>query len=149
MRVSSYEFKSRSYQFKSTNCEFKSTNCDFRSMSYKFQSTSQKTKSSSCKVKSTSWEIKSMSCEIKSTIQEIKSTGTSNKTTSQIVKIQVIIQNSEFKIFNCTSYEKFYFHCLANTELKPHTKVLQNLFHNMAFKNLYVTTTLPSCWSSF
>ena len=34
---------------------------------------------------------------------------------------------------------KFYFHCLANVELKLHTKVLRNLFHNMALKNLCVT----------
>ena len=35
------------------------------------------------------------------------------------------------------SYKKFYFHCLANAELKPHTKVLENHFCNMALKNLY------------
>ena len=34
-----------------------------------------------------------------------------------------------------TSYKKFYFHCLANTELKPHAKVLKNLSHNMTLKN--------------
>ena len=32
------------------------------------------------------------------------------------------------------SYKKFYFHCLANAELKTHTKVLKNLFHNMTLK---------------
>ena len=32
-----------------------------------------------------------------------------------------------------------YLHCLANVELKHHMKVLKNLFHNMALKNLYVT----------
>ena len=45
---------------------------------------------------------------------------------------------------NLTSYKKFYFHCLVSVELKPHTKVSKNLFHNMALKNLYVTTMLPS-----
>ena len=48
--------------------------------------------------------------------------------------------NSEFKILNFTSHKKIYFHCLANVELKPHTKFLKNLFRNMASKNLYVTT---------
>ena len=48
---------------------------------------------------------------------------------------------------NFTSWKKFYFHCLANSELKPHTKVLKNLFHDMALKILYVTTTLPSFFS--
>ena len=42
------------------------------------------------------------------------------------------------------SYKKFSFHCLANAELKAHTKVLKNLFPNMALKNLYVTTMIPS-----
>ena len=49
-------------------------------------------------------------------------------------------ENSEFKILNFTSHKKFYFHCLAKLELKPHTKVLKNLFSNMALKNLYETT---------
>ena len=138
----SYEFKSTSFEFKSMNYKFRSTNYEFKSMSYKFQSTSQKTKSTSCKIKSTSWEIKSMSCEIKSTIQEIKSTSTSNKTTSQMVKIRVKNENSKYLISRAT---KFYFHCLAKAELKPHMKVLKNLFLNMALKNLYVTTMLPSC----
>ena len=26
------------------------------------------------------------------------------------------------------------FHCLANAELKPHTKILKNFFHNMALE---------------
>ena len=43
--------------------------------------------------------------------------------------------------------QKGFFHCLANVELKPHTKVLKNLFYNMALKNLYVTTILPSYFS--
>ena len=43
-------------------------------------------------------------------------------------------ENSEFKILNFTSYKMFYFHCLANAELKPDTKDLKNLFHNMALK---------------
>ena len=42
------------------------------------------------------------------------------------------------------SYKKFYFLCLANVELKLHTKLLKNLFHNMASKNLYVASILPS-----
>ena len=41
------------------------------------------------------------------------------------------------------SYKKFYFHCLANVELRPHAKVLKNLLLDMALKNLYVTTVLP------
>ena len=45
------------------------------------------------------------------------------------------------------SYKTFYFYCLANVELKPHTKVLKNLFRNMALKNLCVTTILPSYFS--
>ena len=32
-------------------------------------------------------------------------------------------------------------------ELKPHTKVLKNLFQNMASKNLSVTTILQLCFS--
>ena len=57
-------------------------------------------------------------------------------------------ENSKFKILNFTNYEKFYFHCLANAKLKPHTKVLKNLFHNMVLKNLCVTTISPSYFSS-
>ena len=38
---------------------------------------------------------------------------------------------------NFTSYKKFYFHCLANTELTPDTKVLKNLFYNMGLKNIF------------
>ena len=49
-------------------------------------------------------------------------------------------ENSEFKILDFMSHNKFYVHCLAKLELKPHTKVLKNLFHNMALKNPYVTT---------
>ena len=44
------------------------------------------------------------------------------------------IKHSEFKIPNFTSYKKSYFHCLANAQLKPHTKVLKNLFHNMTLR---------------
>ena len=40
---------------------------------------------------------------------------------------------------NLTSYKKFYFHFLENVELKPHKKVL---------KNLYVTTMLTLYFSS-
>ena len=54
-----------------------------------------------------------------------------------MVNIRVNRENSEFKILNFTSYKRFYFYCLANAELKSHTKVLENLFHNMALKNLY------------
>ena len=51
------------------------------------------------------------------------------------LKVRVeAIKHSEFKILNFTSYKKFYFHCLANARLKPHTEVLKNLFHNMALK---------------
>ena len=35
---------------------------------------------------------------------------------------------------NFKSYKKFYFHCLANAEFKPDTKVLKNLFLNMTLK---------------
>ena len=45
---------------------------------------------------------------------------------------------------NFTIDKRLYFHCLASGELKPHTKVLKNLFHNMALKNLYVTPKLPT-----
>ena len=55
----------------------------------------------------------------------------------------------ELKILNFRIYKKFYFQCLANAELKPHTKVLKNLFHKMALKNLYVTTILSSYFSSW
>ena len=113
-----------SYEFKSMSCEFKSTSYEFKSMSYEFKFTSQGTKSTSCKIKTTSWEIKCTS-------QEIKSTSLSNKTSSQIVNIRGKRENSEFKILNFKSYKKSYFNCLANAELKPHTKVLKNLFHNM------------------
>ena len=40
-------------------------------------------------------------------------------------------------MFNFMSYKKIYFPCLANVVLKPHTKVLKILFHNMALKNIY------------
>ena len=43
-------------------------------------------------------------------------------------------ENSEFKILNFTSYKKFYFNCLANTQLNPNTKVFRNLFHNTALR---------------
>ena len=43
----------------------------------------------------------------------------------------------------------FYFQCLAFAELKSHTKVLKNLFRNMGLENLYVTTILPSYFSSW
>ena len=43
-------------------------------------------------------------------------------------------KNPSSKIFNFTSYKKFSFHCLANVQLKPHTKVLKNLFHNISLK---------------
>ena len=62
--------------------------------------------------------------------------------------MQVKRENSEFQILNFTSYKKFCFQCLVSAELKPHTKVLKNLFHNMALKNLYVTTTFPSYFNS-
>ena len=51
-----------------------------------------------------------------------------------MVNIRVKRENSEFKILNFKSYKKFYFHCLANAELTPHTNVLKNLFHNMTLK---------------
>ena len=50
-------------------------------------------------------------------------------------------------MLNFTSYKKVYFHYAANVQLKPLTKVLKNLFHNIALKNLYLTTTLPSYFS--
>ena len=52
-------------------------------------------------------------------------------------------KNSEFKILNFKSYKKFYFHCSANDELKPHAKVLKNLVHNMTLKK-HLTTIFPS-----
>ena len=48
---------------------------------------------------------------------------------------------------NFTSYKKLYFLCLASVELKPHTKVLKNIFHNMVLKNLYMTPKLPTYFS--
>ena len=50
------------------------------------------------------------------------------------LKARVKKENSEFKLLNFTSYKKFYFHGLANAELKPDTNVLKKLFHNVAFK---------------
>ena len=50
------------------------------------------------------------------------------------MNIRVKRENAEFKILNFKSYKKFNFHCLANAELKPHTKVLKNLFNNMTLK---------------
>ena len=52
------------------------------------------------------------------------------------------VQNIEFH-----ELQKLYFYCLASVELKPHTNVLKNLFHNMAFKNLYVNPKLPTYFS--
>ena len=70
--------------------------------------------------------------------------------------MQVKKENSEFKIINFTSYKKFYFHCLANAELKSHTKILKNLLLNMALTNLcdhyvkacdhYVTISSLETW---
>ena len=65
------------------------------------------------------------------------------------INIRVKRENSKFKILNFTSYKNFYFHCLANAELKPHAKVLRNLFHKIALTNLYVTTILPLYFSSW
>ena len=49
---------------------------------------------------------------------------------------------------NFKSYKKFYFHCLANAELKYYTKVLKNLFHDMTLKKhiwpLYYHHTLAA-----
>ena len=64
------------------------------------------------------------------------------------MNIRVKRENSEFKILNFTSYKKLYFHCLTSVELKLHTKVLQNPFHNIALKNLYVTPKLPTILAS-
>ena len=60
-----------------------------------------------------------------------------------MVSILVKRENSEFKILNFANCKKFYFHGLVNVEVKPHTKVLKNLFYSMSLKNLYVTTILP------
>ena len=122
-----------SYQFKSTSYEFKST-------SNKLKSTSQKTKSTSCKIKSTSWEIKSTS-------QEIKSPSLSSKTTRCILNIRVKKENSEFKILNFKSCKKFYFYCLPNAELKPHTKVLKKTFPQHDFDYDF-DHYIASCFSS-
>ena len=35
---------------------------------------------------------------------------------------------------NFSSYKKFYFYCLENAELKPHTKVLKDLCHKWLLK---------------
>ena len=98
----------------------------------------------------TSWETKSTNWEIKSTSQEIKSTSWRNKTTNNIVNLQIKKEKSEFTILNFTSYQKAsqVFHSLVNAELNPHTKVLRNLFHNIALTNFYVITILPSYFSS-
>ena len=63
------------------------------------------------------------------------------------MKPRVKSENSELKILNFTSYKKLSFHCLASVELKPHTKVLKSLFHNMTLKSLYVTPKLPTYFS--
>ena len=51
-------------------------------------------------------------------------------------------------MLNFKSYKKFYFHCLANAELKYYTKVLKNLFHDMTLKKhiwpLYYHHTLAA-----
>ena len=129
-----------SYKFKSTSYEFKSTSYEFKFMIYEFKFTSQDTKSTSCKIKSKSWET-----EIRR--QEIKSTSESNETTSQMLNIRVKGENSELKMLNSTSHKKLYFHCLMIVELRPHTKALKNLSHNMALKNLYVIRKLPTHFS--
>ena len=61
----------------------------------------------------------------------------------QIHELQVQIHHYKFKF---TSYE-FKFTSLASVSLKPHTKILKNLFHNMALKNIYVTPKLPTYFS--
>ena len=71
----------------------------------------------------------------------------SNETTSSIVNIRFKRENSELKILNFTCYKKLYFRCSVSIELKPHTKLLINLFHNIILKNLHVTPILPTCLS--
>ena len=127
LRVASSNLRVMSSNPEVTSSTPRVTSLNLQVTSYEFKYTSYEYKFTSSNSKSASWEIKSTS-------QEIKSTSWSNKTTSQIVNIRVKRENSEFKILNFTSYKKFYFHCLANVELKPHTKVLKNLFHNMALK---------------
>ena len=134
LRITSNQFKSASYEFKSTSCKLKST--------------SQNSKSTNGKIKSTSWETKNTSWEIISTCQEVKTTSQINKTTSQIVNMRVKRENSSFKILNFTSYKKIYFYCLENVKLKHYWFFLKNLFYNMALKNVYVTTILPSYFSN-
>ena len=75
-----------------------------------------------------------MSWEIKTTRSEIKSTSRSNKSTRYILNIRDKKKNTELKILSFKSYKKFDFPCLATAKLKPQTKVLKNLFHNLTLK---------------
>ena len=52
-------------------------------------------------------------------------------------------------MLNFTNYKIFCFHFSANVEIKSHPKVLKIIFCNMNFKNLYVTTILPSYFNSW
>ena len=108
-----YELRVASNKFEFTNYELKFTSYEFKSTSYEFKSTSYEFESASCNIKIAIW---------------------SNKTTSYIVNIRVKRGNSEFKMLDFKSYKKCYFYCLANAELKPHTKVLKNLFPIMFLK---------------
>ena len=87
----------------------------------------------------TNYEFKSTSYELISTSYEFKSTNYEFKFTSYEFKF------TSYK-FKFTSYE-FKFTSLASVSLKPHTKILKNLFHNMALKNIYVTPKLPTYFS--
>ena len=104
---------------------------------HEFKFTSLKTKSKSCKIKSTSWEIKSKSW--------------SNKTTSWIVNIRVKREWCEFKILDL-SYNKFFFHCLANAALKPLNirfwKIFSTIWHWKNIFDLKCTIIMPLMWDN-
>ena len=92
-----------------------------------------KTRVTSCEFQFTSYEFESTSYGFKSTSSRVQ-VGAIKPRVRQTVNIRVKRENSNFKILNFTRYKNVYFHCAANSELKPHTKVLKNHFHNMALK---------------
>ena len=69
------------------------------------------------------------------------------------------MQNIKFydlqKILTCLDFITLcYFHCLATSEVKPHTKQsgdahITHIHHSMALKNHYVITKLPPYFSSW
>ena len=66
---------------------------------------------------------------------------------AQVRRLKARVEAIKPRVIEFQELQKFYFHCLANAELKPYTKVLKNLFLNMTLKE-HLTAILPSYFSS-